>query len=96
MPDPYKPSEFGGKIQENRVQPPPHIPNQAERLMLLYTTGDESGQSSPDNGETFEGMLPIELARDAALARGVSFAKGEAFEQLQAEADAAIAELAAQ
>jgi len=89
------PSEFGGRVQPNRVQPPPHVPTQSERMMLLYTTGDESGQLNPDNGESFAGLLPLEEAKAAAIARGVSFEKGQVWDQLQAEADAAIAELAA-
>lgn len=29
-----------------------------ERLRNLYRTGDESGMEPPDNGETFQGLLP--------------------------------------
>lgn len=97
MPDSLgPPSEFGGKVQRNRVQPPPHIPTPSERMMLLYTTGSESGTQDPDGGESFSGLLPIERAREAAIARGVSFEKGQVFEQLQAEAEGAIAELESQ
>jgi hypothetical protein len=69
MPDAFGPSEFGGKARTNRVQPPPHQPTASEQLMLLYTTGDESGESVPDNGEAMTWLLPYEqqvaLRRDA-------------------------------
>lgn len=52
-------TEFGGSPQRNRVQPPPHEPTASEQLMLGYTTGDESGESPPDNGEAFDGLLPL-------------------------------------
>lgn len=89
-------TEFGGKPQKNGVQPPPHIPTQSERLMLLYSTGDESGQSAPDGGDTWSGLLPVAKAKEAAVARGVSFETGQVWDELQSEADAAIAELAAE
>lgn len=57
MPDPGPPSEFGGKVRPNRVQPPPHEPTASEKLMLLYTTGDETGATDPVP-TVFEGLLP--------------------------------------
>jgi hypothetical protein len=69
MADEVGPSEFGGKPQLNRVQPSTtpagtkgHAPDPSERLMLVYTTGDESGLSDPDGGEAFAGLLPLEEA----------------------------------
>lgn len=84
MPDALgKPSEFGGKVQPNRVQPPPHVPTPSERLMLMYTTGDESGTLPPDpNGDVFAGFLPEEQQRAIAEASGL-LKKGEAWEALQ-------------
>lgn len=64
MPAPYPPSEFGGKIQRNNVQPPPHEPTESERLSLMYRTGDESGQSMPDGGEAFNGLVSEDEARE--------------------------------
>lgn len=62
MPGAGAPSEFGGKVRRNRTQPPPHEPTESERLMLAYTTGDESGDQPPDNGEAFNGLLPLDEA----------------------------------
>lgn len=71
MPDKFAPSEFGGKVGKNRIQPrvapngrPGHEPTPGEELMLSYTTGDASGNSDPDNGEAFAGLLPVELAKE--------------------------------
>lgn len=71
MPDKFAPSEFGGKVQKNRVQPsvnpvgrPGHIPTPSEEAMLTYTTGDPTGLSDPDNGEAFTGLLPYEEAKE--------------------------------
>jgi hypothetical protein len=94
MPDSLgKASEFGGKIMRNRVQPLPHVPTQSERLMLLYTTGDSSGTSMPDNGETFAGLLPYENQLALREAEGV-MRKGEEWERMQTEAAAEIVEIA--
>jgi len=66
MPDALSPSEFGGKVQKNRVQPPVrpdgkpgHSPTPSEQLMLVYTTGTEDGAALPDDGEAFNGVLPL-------------------------------------
>lgn len=68
MPDKFAPSEFGGKVGRNRIQPPPHPPTAAEKLMLVYTAGDETGATSPDTeGVIWEGLLPRE--EQEALAR---------------------------
>lgn len=60
MPDALPPSEFGGKVRLNRTQPSPHEVTPSERLMLTYTTGDETGNSDPDDGEAFSGLLPLD------------------------------------
>lgn len=57
MPGAGPPSEFGGRQQRNRVQPPPHEPTASEMLMLGYTTGDESGALAPDDGAAFNGLI---------------------------------------
>jgi hypothetical protein len=55
MPDPYAPSEFGGKMTRNLVQPDVtptgakgHEPDVGERLGLYYRSLDETGHSEPD------------------------------------------------
>lgn len=55
MPDPYAPSEFGGKVGKNLVQPDitptgaqGHSPSEGERLGLYYRTLDETGHSTQD------------------------------------------------
>ena len=71
MPNLNAPTEFGGKVQKNRVQPritpdgkPGHEATSSEELMLVYTTGSEDNDPvahPPDkNGEAFEGVLPLE------------------------------------
>ena len=60
MPGDGPPSELGGKVMRNRVQPPPHEPTSSERLMLGYTTGDETGATGPDGGVAFAGLLPLD------------------------------------
>lgn len=68
MPDPYPPSELGGKTQRNGIQPPitptghkGHSPTPAERLRLLSLTGqDEDSTKDPDTGEAFTGMAPLD------------------------------------
>ena len=93
MPDALgKPSEFGGKVGRNRVQPSPHIPTQSERMMLLYTTGDESGTSTPDGGEAFAGLIPLGRQIAKRKAEGV-FDKGQVWDALKTEADPLITEL---
>lgn len=87
-------SEFGGKVQRNRVQPAPHVPDESERMMLVYTTGDDSGKTDPDNGETFAGLLPEEKVIALREPTGV-FKKGQVWDELRVAADQAIAELAA-
>jgi len=71
MPDKLPPSEWGGRVQKNRVQPPitpagtqGHNPldDPSEQVMLTYTTGDPTGLSDPDDGEAFAGLLPLEQA----------------------------------
>jgi len=62
MPGAGAPSEFGGKVRLNRTQPPPHEPTASEKLMLGYTTGDETGDKRPDKGEAFSGILPLDEA----------------------------------
>lgn len=96
MPDRLAPSEFGGKVGKNRVQPLPHLPTSSEALMLLYTTGAESGVNpytglrEPDNGEAFNGLLPEKVQR-ALREQAGDLKKGEVWDELvrQAEAEAA-------
>lgn len=67
MPDSTE-TEYGGKVQKNRVQPIiptgehglSHEPTAAEQVMLTYTTADETGASDPDDGEAFAGLVPEE------------------------------------
>lgn len=94
MPDNIGPaSEFGGKVQKNRIQPLPHTPDPSERLMLLYTTGDESGISMPDNDEAFSGLLPYEEQYAKRAAEG-AFDKGQVYKGFLTDAEIAQQELA--
>jgi hypothetical protein len=76
IPDPYPPSEFGGKTQPNRVQPPPHEPLWYERVMLGHTTGDETGNTPVDDGAAWQGLLPPDEQRALREASG-ALDKGE-------------------
>lgn len=93
MPDDLGPaSEFGGKVKKNRVQPLPHVPSPSERLMLLYTTGEESGISDPDKGEAFAGLLPYEDQYALREAEG-AFEKGQVYKEILTDAEIAQQEL---
>lgn len=81
MPDPYPPSEFGGKGRRNRTQPAPHEPTASEKLMLTYTTGDDTGESNPDGGEVFAGLLP-EAEQRALRQQAGDLKKGEIWEEM--------------
>jgi hypothetical protein len=90
-------SEFGGTgVQRSGVMPPPHIPNAHEQLMLLYRTGDPSGQTPPDNGEIFAGLREEKVMRQVREAEGVYATKGAYAEELAVQAEAEIAALAAE
>jgi hypothetical protein len=65
---PNGPSEFGGRQQRNTIQPPVtpagtpgHTQLTAdEKLRLDYLTGQHDDTTrNPDNGEAFEGILPL-------------------------------------
>lgn len=60
MPDPYPPSEFGGKTGANGFQPtPPHVPEAFEKLRSIYTTGDDSLTKPLDTEHAvMQGLLP--------------------------------------
>jgi hypothetical protein len=62
--------------------------------MLLYTTGDDSGLSNPDDGEAFAGMLPYEEQYALRLNEGV-LEKGQYWDVLVEEGATEISELAA-
>ena len=96
MPDALgKPSEFGGKIQKNGVQPPPHVPTASERLSLLYRTGSESGTVDPDpNGDIWAGLREESVQRAVREAEGV-MEKGQVWEELVIAAEAEIQEIVA-
>lgn len=97
MPDSLgKASEFGGKVQKNRVQPPPHVPTPSERLMLLYTTGDESGLTDPDpNGDVMMGLLPEDVQRQIRQDEG-ALDKGQVWDEVKAVAEVEIAAIQAE
>lgn len=88
-------TEFGGNPQRNGIQPPPHIPTPSEQLMLGYRSGDPSGQTDADVGEVFTGLSPyaVQLARRQAEG---ALDKGQIAAELETEAQAHIAELAAE
>lgn len=85
-------SEFGGRIQKNGVQPFPHVPTAAERLSLIYRTGDPSGRTDPDNGEIFAGLRTESAQRAAKEAVG-AFVKGTVAEELESLAEAELGAL---
>lgn len=83
MPDKLgPPSEFGGKVKRNRIQPSPHVPTVSEKLMLEYTTGDQSGLTDPDGGEVFAGLLPLDVQTELRRAEGV-LEKGQVWEAMK-------------
>ena len=88
-------TEFGGKVQRNGVQPPPHVPTANERLSLTYRTGDPSGRTDPDDGEIFAGLRTTAAQRAAMEAAG-AFVKGTEADRLLAEAEAELAALEAE
>lgn len=94
MPDSVGPaSEFGGKIQENGIQPPPHIPTVSERLSLMYRTGSEAGVAEVDlNGDVWGGLREESKQRAVRQAEGV-LDKGQTWEEMQIAAAAELAEL---
>lgn len=67
-----KPSEYGGKVQRNTIQPPvtprghkghTQLTND-ELLRLTYLTGQTIDTTrNPDGGEAFAGLLPLEEAQ---------------------------------
>lgn len=65
------PSEYGGKVQRNTIQPPVTPRGHAghteltndELLRLSYLTGQtEDTTMPPDTGEAFTGLLPLSEA----------------------------------
>ena len=95
MPDSVGPaSEFGGKVQKNGVQPPPHVPTAAERLSLMYRTGSESGLYDADpNGDIWNGLRDEATQRAVRQAEGV-LDKGEVWDGIVLAGDQAVAEIA--
>jgi hypothetical protein len=74
MPDPYPPSELGGKAQRNTIQPPVtpsgmkgHTPTPIEEQRLALNTGQVLDTTLDfDAGEAFHGLLlPEEQAQVA-------------------------------
>lgn len=69
-----KPSEYGGKVQRNGIQPPVapsgapgHELTASEKLRMIYQTGQDADSTKlPDNGESFNGLLPLKEAREQA------------------------------
>lgn len=76
------PSEFGGRIQANGVQPPPHEPTASEKLMLVYRTGDDTGLLPVDReGAPFEGLLPKKEQEELRKQAG-DLNKGEIWQEM--------------
>lgn len=86
MPDPYPPSEFGGKTTDLGIQPPPHSPTSAEKLSLIYRTGDPDGTGlvDADEGEAFSGLLPAAIQRQLREQAG-HLDKGQVWDQITEE-----------
>ena len=64
--------------------------------MLGYRTGDPSGQTPPDNGEIFAGLRKEEAVRATREAEGVYSRVGEVAAELEVQAAAELAALAAE
>jgi hypothetical protein len=95
MPDAFsQPSEFGGRIQRNGIQPLPHIPTASEKLSLMYRTGDVDGSKEPDGGLSFSGLIPADQLLAIREAEGVSFEKGQEWERIKEAAELERAALA--
>ena len=81
MPDQLAPSEFGGKVGPDGVQPPPHVPTAAEELSLGYRTRTLDNGTRVLDHDTFDGLLPedeqIKLLREAG-----DLDKGQIWEQM--------------
>ena len=82
MADTMGPSEFGGKVQRNGVQPFPHEPTASEKLSLVYRTGSEAGDAKPDGGVAFAGLLPTREQRAIREAMG-DMDKGQVWDEMQ-------------
>lgn len=76
------PSEFGGRVKRNGVQPAPHVPDASEKLMLLYTTGDPSGETLDRDALVMQGLLPLEEQRALREAEG-ALEKGQVWKEMQ-------------
>jgi hypothetical protein len=75
-------SEFGGRVQRNGVQPPPHTPTASERLGLIYRTGDETGTLPLDNeGVIMSGLNPRKVQEQIRQQAG-DLNKGEVWEEI--------------
>jgi len=81
-------SEFGGTTNDLGIHPFPHRPTAAERLRVIYRTGDETGGESgvyraPDqNNEAFMGLLP-ELEQKALRTSEGVLDKGQVWEEME-------------
>jgi hypothetical protein len=84
VPGPNSPTEFGGRVQKNTIQPPVapkpsksiptgHIPTSTETLRLQYLTGQTADSTRPpDNGEAFSGIEDLLTAIEKRRAEGVA------------------------
>lgn len=86
MPDTGAPSEFGGAVGVTGLQPSPHTPTPSETLSLLYRTGDPSGASVPDEGETMLGLNPEDVQRALRQQAG-DLDKGQVWEEMLQSAE---------
>jgi hypothetical protein len=73
MPDTGPASEFGGAVKSRvGIQPtPPHVLTADERLRLIYLTGQDTELLPPDDGLSFNGLIPEEIQRELRKAEGV-------------------------
>jgi hypothetical protein len=82
------PSEFGGKTNKLGIQPFPHRPTAAERLSVIYRTGDETGGESgvyepiDEEHAAFEGLL-TEAEQLAILESEGKLEKGQVWEEME-------------
>lgn len=54
---------MSGRHSEYDGPRPKRAATASERLTNLYRTGDEAGTKKPDDGSTFNGLLPLEELR---------------------------------
>lgn len=85
---PMPPSEFGGAVNINGIQPLPHQLTGSEKLRLAYRTGQEVDRDRPpDSGTAFNGLLPEDIQRALRQEAG-DLEKGQVWAAMLTDAEA--------